>query len=268
MADVVRNFDDYHRSGQAWALGRLVVPVARLAELSDAVGALATRGDSVWRVSALVGDDAPSDAAAVRAWNAEHAHRLVVDAVEVRASSVGEIARVTDALHGTTTFVEIPVADDPDACVRAVGRGGARAKIRTGGIVAEAFPSPAHLARFLVRCVQHGVPFKATAGLHHPISAEYRLTYASNAPRGRMFGFLNVFLAAAFARAGMDDARLVQLLGEGDVSTFGFDAERVTYREDALTTRQLAEARANLAISFGSCSFREPIDDLHQLALL
>jgi hypothetical protein len=35
-----------------------------------------------------------------------------------------------------------------------------------------------------------------------------------------------------------------------------------------LTLDQLRHARTSFALAFGSCSFREPVDDLRHLALL
>ena len=66
----------------------------------------------------------------------------------------------------------------------------------------EAIPDPADLARFIAACAAAGVPWKATAGLHHPVRAEQALTYEPGAPRAVMHGFLNVFAAAAFAGGG------------------------------------------------------------------
>ena len=43
---------------------------------------------------------------------------------------------------------------------------------------------------------------RSPLGLHHPVRGEYPLTYAPDAPRGVMHGFLNVFLAAAFVWHG------------------------------------------------------------------
>jgi len=42
----------------------------------------------------------------------------------------------------------------------------------------------------------------------------------------------------------------------------------VTWREQRVSSKELVVARQNFALSFGSCSFTEPIDDLQSLGLL
>jgi len=83
-----------------------------------------------------------------------------------------------------------------------------------------------------------------------------------------MHGFLNVFLAAAFLRAGMDAASALELLKEQTAQAFHFDSESAIWRGYRLTLREIAAARQGFSISFGSCSFKEPIDDLRSLGLL
>ena len=266
MTDVCRNYDAYRRSSHTWALGRLVVPAARLAEVS-ASALVAASSPHPWRVSALVGDDVARDAESIREMNA--IGRLVIDSAEVRAPSVAAIGNAAQALgESCTVYLEIPVVDNPRSLVEAIGRAGARAKIRTGGITPETFPTTAQSARFIACCAEHDVAFKATAGLHHPLRGDYRLTYSDDAPRGTMSGFLNVFLAAAFARAGLPESTLAELLDEHDASTLRFTDDAIWWRDRSLALHDVASARASLAIAFGSCSFDEPIDDLHQLGLL
>jgi len=120
--------------------------------------------------------------------------------------------------------------------------------------------------RFVRHCLDCGVAFKATAGLHHPLRAEYPLTYEPDAPRGVLFGYLNVFLATAFVRHGMDDSEALDLLEERDASAFQVDGDRVRWREHELTAEQLRAARHEV-VAFGSCSFREPVDELRALGL-
>ncbi len=83
-----------------------------------------------------------------------------------------------------------------------------------------------------------------------------------------MFGFLNVFVAAAFARFGMQEQELVVVLEESRVNAFEFSDVGLAWRDHSLALHQLADARGSFATSFGSCSFSEPIDELRQLGLL
>jgi hypothetical protein len=140
-------------------------------------------------------------------------------------------------------------------------RRGLRAKIRTGGITADAFPTPEAVAEFIRACKREGVPFKATAGLHHPLRCVKPLTYEPNAAVGTMHGFLNVFLAAAM----VEDAEAI--LAETDAKAFTFDDDGAAWRDRRVSIDEL-KAMREFATSFGSCSFEEPINDLKELGWL
>lgn len=142
------------------------------------------------------------------------------------------------------------------------------AKIRTGGLTPDAIPSAEAIAEFLYQAAIRRIPFKATAGLHHAIRAEHPLTYAPDAPRALMHGFLNVFVAACFAHGGTPVSVLIELLEERDPLAFEFTESFMRWRGRSLATGQIAAARAQFAHSFGSCSFEEPVADLRQLGLL
>ena len=117
-------------------------------------------------------------------------------------------------------------------------------------------------------CAASNVAFKATAGLHHPIRSLHRLTYQADSASAIMHGFLNVFLAAAFMRAGLETPLAVELMNEQSAATFHFDSEGVLWREHRLAVADLSNSRRDFAISFGSCSFTEPVEDLRALRLL
>jgi hypothetical protein len=136
------------------------------------------------------------------------------------------------------------------------------AKIRTGGITPEAIPHPDRVATFIRICAMHGVPFKATAGLHHPVRCMHPLTYDADATHATMHGFVNVFMAAAFPH----DAE--RILPEEDPRAFRFEDDAAWWRDHAVTTEHLAAVRREFAISFGSCSFEEPVADLQELGWL
>lgn len=255
------------RGRDAWMLGRFVVPVSRLAEFEAA--AAAHRGDGRWRLSALVGADVAADFAGIATFNARHGGAFAVDAIECRATSIAEVEHLMALVPaGLVPYVELPPAPDPAPLVQALARTGGRAKLRTGGVTPEAFPAAAEVARFIAACTLAGVPFKATAGLHHPLRGAYRLTYAPDAPTGEMYGFLNVFLAAAFARAGASATELEAILLERAPDAFRFDERGVQWRHLIVPRQELETVRTRVALAFGSCSFREPVDDLRALGLL
>jgi hypothetical protein len=268
MTHAVRAYADYRQGAQGWALGRFVVPVPRLGELADGAAPLLGR-DAPWRLSALGG---AADVAAIEQFNARNGTRALVDTLEAKAQTVEEVEALTSCLEplgaGGAVYVETPIAGDPEDLVRAIKRCGLRAKVRTGGVTTGAFPTAAQLARFLRSCAVHGVPFKATAGLHHALRGAYPLTYDRGAECETMFGFLNVFLAAVLVRAAPGAPDAIAMLEERDASALAFDERRVTWHRRQLDADAVRAARAQFATSFGSCSFTEPMQDLGAMGLL
>jgi hypothetical protein len=173
-------------------------------------------------------------------------------------AAVMESKRVVAA--GRPVYCEVPLPELDE-----VRRAGCFAKVRTGGVKPDGIPEVADVAKFIRACAERRLAFKATAGLHHPVRAEYALTYEADAPRAVMHGFLNVFLAASFAWHGRRDVEPV--LAETDPAAFRFD-DRARWRDWSLDAAQIREARAQFAHAFGSCSFEEPIRDLQALGVL
>jgi len=275
MPGAVAEYESYLASSDAWALGRFVVPAARLRELAAAAGdaplnPLGSR-QGERRLSVVLGADLAADVERLRAFCADvngEGWWRGIDAVELRASTPEAIAQAMRVVPDSVErYVEIPISEDPTPLVRAIAGAGAYAKVRTGGTNTDAFPASDHVARFLATCLREAVPFKATAGLHHPLRGEYPLTYEPGSACGRMYGFLNVFLATAFLAAGLDEAEARVLLDESDPNAVTFSRTEAVWRSHRIPLDRLAESRRFLT-SFGSCSFREPIDDLTALGLL
>jgi hypothetical protein len=275
MAEAMRNYAGYMGGPHAWMLGRFVVPVARLAEFDAMSGGLLPggKGSAPWRVAALAGDHLAADVQEALRFNCRHWEgsaigHAVIDTIELRASSgfVPAAARAA-APDFFTLYVELAPAGNARPMLDSIHRAGARAKIRMGGVTADAFPAPDEVVAFLAACAERRLAFKATAGLHHAVRAEYPLTYESGSQRGTMYGFLNVFLAAAALSAGAktDEARAILL--ESDLSAFRFGDAGIAWRERLLSTDGIARSR-ELAVSFGSCSFREPVDELLAAGLI
>ena len=275
MAAAVANYASYRDGAHAWALGRFVAPASRMAEFESAAAGLLPRSPSPspWRVAALLGADAAADIAALGELNCRHAAdgegAVAVDVVEAKADSVQAVDRLLGRVPAyLQAYVEVPIADDPAPLVAAIARAGGRAKVRTGGITPDAFPATGDVVRFLRACLSAKVPFKATAGLHHPLRADYRLTYEPDSARGTMFGFLNLFLTSTYMAAGLDDRLAGLLLEERDPDSIRFDDSGVEWKGRRLGFDAIRRAREDVIVSFGSCSFSEPIGDLESLGWL
>ncbi len=269
MDSATRNYASYRTSGTQWMLGRFIVPASRLAEFDQAL-LLLEDDRTEWQLSALIGGDAASDVTRILDFNSRHASdsksQAIVSAIEVKAGTPDGVRRLDQAIPSNVpTYFEIPISDPARDCIAAISDCGRNAKIRLGGDVPELIPPVEQVAEFLHLCAKAKVPFKATAGLHHPIRSVHKLTYADDSPIGTMHGFFNVFLAASFLREGMDVSEAAELLLETSDAAFEFHGDDVCWRSNRLTRAQIAGSRSKFAMSFGSCSFTEPVDDLHRL---
>jgi hypothetical protein len=273
MRPALESYASYLESSDRRALGRFIVPLPRLKELEDAGEDLFSRDSNAepWGLSVLVADDVHNAGEEMLKFNRRHssvarAGRVVIEVAELKATTVAEIESQHEELpRAFTSYFEIPATGDVSPLVEALARLGSRAKIRTGGVTPEAFPPAEAIVNFISTCRQGGVPFKATAGLHHPVRGTYRLTYEPDGPTGKMYGFLNVFLAAAFVYGGERDDIALAVLQEEDPLSFSFSDDSITWRDKRVDAGQIQASRANFAISFGSCSFREPVDELESL---
>jgi hypothetical protein len=270
MADAVREYAHERAGAHAFVLGRFVLGAARLREFKDAASTLPSPRAEPWRLSVLLGEDPAADLAALPRQREVLAPFAEVDSVEGKAGDATAadhwLGELPPGLHA---YVEVPLEPLPEPLLGHLKARGARAKARTGGTSAAAIPSAAVLARFLHACVRLGLPWKATAGLHHPLRSERPFTYERDSARGLMHGFLNVFLAATLLREGrIGAAEAEALLEDGRPESFAADRDGIAWAGRRVSAREIASARAGFAASFGSCSFREPVDDLRTLGWL
>ena len=169
---------------------------------------------------------------------------------EIAAGQV--VPTIRNALAGreVTVYVEVPRGSRRNTVVRELAACGLRAKLRTGGIRADLYPDERELAGSLVTLATAGVPFKATAGLHHAMRNTDPQT------RFEQHGFLNLLVAAQAASEGAPVGTVAHILAE---------------RDPAIVVAQVAKLDAEVRTafrSFGTCSVNEPLDELIELGLL
>jgi hypothetical protein len=296
LADALANYARYRSGPRAWMLGRFVCPAARLAELPPPDDDLFQHGPP-WVFSALGRgggtssdflDNLRLDLEAIDVCRDRQEGRVVVDVLELKLPpdaddrdavrgllvAAAEMIYETDRPSLRSLFYEITAAGSPTAAVVAAladdnAMGGHAAhwvsglKVRCGGLAGPSpYPSAELLAATLVLCRDAQVPLKATAGLHHPLPKPDDKGHQQH-------GFLNVFGAGVLAHArrlGEDQVR--RILQEHDASRFIFDEAGFHWNELVATAAEVSEARETVVLSFGSCSFEEPGDDLHALGLI
>ncbi|MFB9322962.1 hypothetical protein [Cryptosporangium minutisporangium] len=210
-------------------------------------------GDAPFAVSVIA---APGDLpSAVGRVLAHPAFTLAAVEVPIAADVRRAVTALDDLLpDAVPAAVEIPRDAERDAVLDVLAVSRYRAKLRTGGLRADAFPSPAELAGALRACVTRGVAVKCTAGLHHAVRHTDPVTGF------RHHGFLNVLLAVSALVDGASADDVAALLGESD-------GHGVAAAVRAWTPERAARARG-VFTAFGTCSVQEPVDDLVALGLL
>lgn len=262
LADALAEYRRALAGADAWMLGRFIVPAAQLSVLADAVVRDAHDGRG-WTVSAIVREHMDEDAAAVQAFNQRAANQHVrVDTIECRPSSSDSITWLAKTFSPAfTVHVEVGVGPTAPDDLRVVARHQLRAKVRTGGLAPDAFPAPASLVAFIESARDVGVPFKATAGLHHAMRGAYPLSDEIGAQSATMHGFVNLMLATATVGERLPTTTAAALLTRTDHSALVFDDERVRWGDVELSIDAIGRMREAQCVSFGACSFREPADE-------
>jgi hypothetical protein len=274
MAASCENFARYLQGEHEWMLGRFVCPVSRLRELSQVASALmpgtfATSGyreyshSEPWVISAVIDGPLEQDLDTIERFCAHHA-------AEMKVADAGQVDAALDVIPvNVHPFFEVAVDQDVRGVIASMAGNQCAAKIRTGGVVATAFPTAEQVARFILACAAADVPFKATAGLHHAVRGEQNLTYEKDSARCTMFGFLNVFAAATLARLKRgSEEEIASILTETRGDRFVFSEQGVMVAGIEFDSAQVARVRETFALSFGSCSFEEPVQELQAAGMI
>jgi hypothetical protein len=263
MNDAQSEYRTARGGSHAWMLGRFIIPASQLIEVSALEGPFS-----------VIADGAPATLEAVAALQESGAPIGALEIPLPKHVTFDRVADALDALREAITsarldpvpiFVEIPRTERwPEIVPRAMTALRSRgfgAKLRCGGVTAGAFPTVDEVAEFVAHAVENGVPFKATAGLHHPVR------HLDKASGFTMHGFLNIIAAAAFA-ARVERDTLVRIVAEENADAFVFDDSSFAWRDERIGDAQLQKVRSDVFVSYGSCSFVEPINDLTALGLL
>ncbi|MGE3181823.1 MAG: hypothetical protein AB7N71_09340 [Phycisphaerae bacterium] len=296
----IRTFAADRQSPEADMLARFVIPAAKLQDLAPYKDELFAANPG-FRFSVLGGGGETLDDFAgaidqmreqIHAFYAIHGSNVRVEATELRLPALIHDRDATDltwlqkkitSLWQTPagripSFLEVPPGPAWNETMEFAAFSDFRAqfgdglppadapfgfKLRTGGVTADAFPPIERVAHTIAVCRDRAVPIKFTAGLHHPIR------HHNNSVATKMHGFINVFAAAAlaahFGTERFNETKIANVLQSENSEDFLFDASGLTWHDHHIPTDAIETVRRRFAISFGSCSFDEPRDDLRAL---
>jgi hypothetical protein len=278
LEPALKNQAEYVRSPEAWMLGAFVLATQhfdatrQLLSEFDAqhplrVAALGPKTESVDTFLEAVDD---TDMA-IRALSRHNVDLVSISHLEMFLPHDVDVASLKEAksmLGDLPVFWEAP-PDRAEQTIALLAEFNSDAdlatfgyKLRTGGVTADAFPTSMQIAKALVTPATHQVPIKFTAGLHHPLR-QYREEVQT-----KMHGFLNVLGAAVLAAEHRwDTNQTAVMLEDENVRSFSFTDDFFAWREWRIDIKRL-QYRRKFVVSFGSCSFDEPRDDLRALGFL
>jgi hypothetical protein len=278
LEPALRNQAEYVRSPDTWMLGAFVLST----EQFDATRQLLSEFDAQHplRVAALGPKTASVDAfleavddadAAIRSFSKHNVDLISISHLEMFLPNDVDVASLNEArsiVGDLPVFWEAP-PDRAEQAIALLSEFNSDAdsatfgyKLRTGGVTADAFPTSMQIAKALVTPATHQLPIKFTAGLHHPLR-QYREEVQT-----KMHGFLNVLGAAVLAAEHRwNTNQTAMMLEDENVDSFSFTDDFFAWREWRIDAKRL-QYRRKFVVSFGSCSFGEPRDDLRALGLL
>ena len=267
LPQALQNYANAKVSKHGWILGRFLIPLPRLQEFEEL--ALVKSLNMKWRLGVIVTNDPTSQVDEIKRFNDTWSEKATIESIEISGLELSEIGPVTHNLNKEVeTFFEVSPKSNIEAYLKTITDVGAFAKIRTGGITANAFPDKFTLYQFMMSCTRAQLPFKATAGLHHALTGHYPLTYQPDSAQALMYGFLNVLMSALLinlGKIGLSDADKV--LSESSLDAFKFASNKLQWKDLSISHSEITKAR-QLFRAFGSCSFEEPIVDLKALRIL
>jgi hypothetical protein len=294
LKSAFNNYLEYiTKSPYSWILAKFICPVSKLAELDKLIQdekiefaeqiSFSVLGSSSVHSSEFL-DSVSLDVIMITDFNSKYSGKISIDAFEVRLpndifsisgdNALYEIIKLTaEKLEKINSkplsiYFEAQPNENLSALAEALAKinksgGKAGYKLRTGGVEASAFPEAERIAFAIGTCREYEIPMKCTAGLHHPIRGY------SDSVNTKMHGFINVFGAGILnVCLNLPEDVMSEILEDEDAGNFHFSDNSFGWKEYHVLASRIQEAREQFMISYGSCSFDEPVEDLKKLGLL
>ncbi len=294
MADAVAAFSSYESHEKSNLLARFVIPAMRLEELLPQLELQFSKSQKTaqnwWKFSGIVqaATDLPSfeanltrDCNLIYNFQEKFKGKIEFDAFEIPLPSVLfsadgaiQINRILERIQTETTriqkkskvFLELDLKLDCSVFLSNLAAHNSNSnrplyiKLRTGGITPAAIPSCETIARVMQQAAQTRIPLKATAGMHDPVR------HFDEQLECKMHGFLNIFCATMFAHSkNLSVTEIIAILELDKTSDFQFLSHGLQVLSHCVSNAEIQKLRNQAVLSFGSCSFEEPVEYLSKM---
>ncbi len=275
----IHKYSNYIQGNDYWMMAKFILPASKLNDLSDEMMAKFSK-DNKLRLS-LISSDFSKDKTELMKMMGAYSGSILCTTVESKVieidqfESMYEKSRIARTVfdHSIQIFYEIDKTPNWKNGVEQLVKQLSELnenyglndgfKLRCGGVEQEHFPSPEECAIAINTCRDYDVPMKFTAGLHHPVR------HFSESVNTKMFGFFNLFIGGMLAyKYQLNNDLLVEILEDEHPENFIFSEDGMSWKDLKLSNTEIDQLRKSSLISYGSCSFNEPRNDLKDLGLL
>lgn len=282
LAEAITLYAHYLDTPDHWMLGRFIVPAQSLPQLTPSLmssfspakpltlSILGQGGETESQFSSNLQNDLQQ----MRLFGERYAERVTMELFEVKLPADANLPQLLAQTKQTISqagftlqlFYELPFNAEwdnrliPTMIALSQTPGTIGFKLRCGGTEPAAFPTVMQLAHALVACRDAKIPLKCTAGLHHPIR------HFAPEVGTKMHGFVNLFAAGIFAHThNLTPLQLLPILEDEEAAHFQFSQHTLQWSHLTSSTSQIAQLRQTALISYGSCSFDEPRQEILNL---
>jgi len=275
----LKNYAEYIKSTDKWMMSQFIIPVSRLDEIPT--GLMKKYSENFPLRLSLISGDICNDIATVNKFINMNNNSTIFTGYESRISDLAMFSQNLldvqklgqDQNLNFESFYEVSPNDSwinqMNEVVSIISAFNARYeagvgfKLRCGGVEANMFPPADNIAQAILACRDASVSMKFTAGLHHPVR------HYSESVKTKMYGFFNIFIGGMIAdKFNLEADALTTILLDENPENFTFDDNGLHWKTYSISSLEIQNYRQEAFISFGSCSFNEPREDLQQLGLL
>jgi hypothetical protein len=272
LRDAILNYHSYFQEEDSWMLGPFVIPASRLGELEPFRDLFNEQLPLRLSIILSKSDELSTDLDAIQLFSETFQTAGMIEAIEVPPSfqmNSRIFDRLDQLISGYRIYSEIAGTNEHLQSslnrIKRLNQDSSRpigVKFRMGGMTANLFPSAKKAAYVIHESKRLGLSLKFTAGLHHPIR-QYRKEVDTF-----MHGFVNVFTASIMAYClSITEETIEAILLEDHPENFIFTTNELSWRNLTVSSKEINKARNVFALSYGSCSFDEPREELGELVL-